>query len=102
MGHGRQEIKEALIETIEQGLLASYVFVHEKRDKLTRMLSALSPDPENYSVFLLTTGSETTECCIKLSKTYALEKYGPKKKYFVTFQNAFHGRTLGAQLAGGL
>ncbi len=102
MGHGRQEIKKALIETIEQGLLASYVFVHEKREKLTRMLSELSPDPDNYSVFLLTTGSEATECCIKLAKTYALEKYGPDKKYIVTFKNAFHGRTLGAQLAGGL
>jgi 4-aminobutyrate aminotransferase/(S)-3-amino-2-methylpropionate transaminase len=102
MGHGRKEIKEALIETIEQGLIASYVFVHEKRQKLTKMLSNLSPDPENYSVFLLTTGSEATECCIKLSKTYALEKHGPGRKYMVTFQNAFHGRTLGAQLAGGM
>jgi 4-aminobutyrate aminotransferase/(S)-3-amino-2-methylpropionate transaminase len=36
-----------------------------------------------------------------LSKTYALKKYGPRKKYFVTFHYAFHGRTMGAQLAGG-
>ncbi len=26
----------------------------------------------------------------------------PARKYFVTFKNAFHGRTLGAQLAGGM
>ena len=90
-GHGRQEIKEALKEVIDQGLLTSYVFVHEKRVQLTKMLQALSPDPENYLVFLLTTGSEATECCIKLSKTYALEKHGPGKKYFVSFMNAFHG-----------
>ena len=101
-GHGRKEIRDALISVIEQNLLATYVFVHEKRAELTSMLQAISPDPEQYSVFLLTTGSEATENCIKLAKTYALEKYGPRKKYFVTFRNAFHGRTLGAQLAGGM
>ena len=101
-GHGRQEIMNALQETIEQGLLASYVFVHEKRARLTQLLRDLSPDPDKYTVFLLTTGSEATESCIKLSKTYAIEKYGPEKKYYISFQNAFHGRTLGAQMAGGI
>lgn len=101
-GHGRREIGDALRAIIDQGLLASYVFVHEQRVRLTGMLQALMPRPENYRVFLLSTGSEACENCIKLAKTYALEKYGPPKKYFVSFQNAFHGRTLGAQLAGGM
>lgn len=101
-GHGRKEIRKALKEVIDRGLLASYVFVHEQRAVLTKMLQAISPDPKTYTVFLLSTGSEATENCIKLSKTYALEKYGPQKKYFITFQNAFHGRTMGAQLAGGM
>ncbi|MDO9543125.1 MAG: aminotransferase class III-fold pyridoxal phosphate-dependent enzyme, partial [Kiritimatiellia bacterium] len=101
-GHGRKEIRKALKEVIDRGLLASYVFVHEQRAVLTGMLQKLSPDPKKYTVFLLSTGSEATENCIKLSKTYALEKHGPQKKYFVTFQNAFHGRTMGAQLAGGM
>jgi len=101
-GHGRKEIRKALKEVIDRGLLASYVFVHEQRAILTKMLQAISPDPRNYTVFLLSTGSEATENCIKLSKTYALEKHGPQKKYFVTFQNAFHGRTMGSQLAGGM
>jgi 4-aminobutyrate aminotransferase-like enzyme len=100
-GHGREEIKAALKEQIDQGLLATYVFVHEKRAKLTKALQDLSPDPANYEVFLLSTGSEAIETCIKLAKTYALEKHGPDKKYIISFENAFHGRTLGAQLAGG-
>jgi 4-aminobutyrate aminotransferase/(S)-3-amino-2-methylpropionate transaminase len=101
-GHGRPEIREALKAAIDQGLLSTYVFVHEKRAELTELLRSLSPDPEAYHVFLLSTGSEATENCIKLAKTYALEKHGAEKKIIVTFQNAFHGRTLGAQLAGGM
>jgi 4-aminobutyrate aminotransferase-like enzyme len=100
-GHGRKEIRDALREVIDRGLLASYVFVHEKRARLAEMLLALSPDPHNYRVFLMSTGSEATENCIKLAKTYALSKHGAHKKYFVTFEYAFHGRTMGAQLAGG-
>ena len=100
-GHGREEIKIALKEQIDQGLLATYVFVHEKRARLTQALKAFAPDPANYEAFLLSTGSEAIENCIKLAKTYALEKHGPHKKYIISFDNAFHGRTLGAQLVGG-
>ncbi len=100
-GHGRKEIIKALKEILDRKLLATYVFIHEKRAELTKMLQAISPDPANYLVFLLSTGSEATENCIKLAKTWAFEKHGPQKKYFVSFNNAFHGRTLGAQLAGG-
>ena len=73
-GHGRKEIRDALREVIDHGLLASYVFVHERRARLAEMLRDLSPDPKNYRVFLMSTGSEATENCIKLSKTYALAK----------------------------
>ncbi len=101
-GHGRESIKKAIIDQVDQGLLATYVFIHEKRGILTKMLQTLSPEPDNYQVFLLSTGSEATENCIKLAKTYAVEKHGRHKKYFVSFKNAFHGRTMGSQLAGGM
>jgi len=100
-GHGRPEIVAALRAALDEPLLATYVFVHEGRATLTRMLREISPDPSNYQAFLLSTGSEATENCIKLAKTWGLEKHGPDKKVIVSFQNAFHGRTLGAQLAGG-
>lgn len=101
-GHGHPKIVKALHAIIEQGLLSSYVFIHEGRAKLTKMLQDLAPKGKKYTVFLLSSGSEATENCIKLAKTYALRKYGPKRKYFVSFNNAFHGRTLAAQLAGGM
>ena len=90
---------------IDRGLLASYVFVHEKRARLAEMLRALSPDPQKYRVFLMSTGSEATENCIKLSKTYALAKHGAHKKYFVTFQlrlsRAHDGRAACRRLGEG-
>lgn len=101
-GHGHPAICKAIREALDRPLLATYVFPHEGRATLVKMLGDLSPDPDNYMAFLLSTGSEATENCIKLSKTYALEKHGPGKKYMVTFSNAFHGRTMGAQLAGGM
>ena len=101
-GHGAAPVKKAVIDKVKQGLLATYVFVHEDRAALCRELQAISPDPGNYQVFLLSTGSEAMENCIKLSKTYAMEKHGPQKRFIVTFHNAFHGRTMGAQLAGGI
>ncbi len=101
-GHGRKEIIGAMRKLLDQELISTYVFVHEKRAELTKMLQSISPDPSSYSVFLLSTGSEATENCIKLARTYAVQKHGPSKKYVVSFKNAFHGRTLGAQLAGGM
>ena len=101
-GHGRRSIGRAIKKLADRPLLATYVFVHEERAVLTRMLRELSPDPKRYQVFLLSTGSEAVENCIKLAKTYALETHGPHKKVIVSFRNAFHGRTMGSQLAGGM
>jgi 4-aminobutyrate aminotransferase-like enzyme len=99
-GNGHPAIRKALQEMLDRPLLSSYVFPHEGRAELAELLVSTAPDP-SYKVFLLSTGSEATENCIKLSKTYGLEKHGPHKRYFVSFKNAFHGRTMGAQLAGG-
>jgi 4-aminobutyrate aminotransferase-like enzyme len=101
-GHGRKSIRAGIKRLVDRPLLATYVFVHEERAVLTRMLREISPDPKRYQVFLLSTGSEAVENCIKLAKTYALETHGPAKKVIVSFRNAFHGRTMGAQLAGGM
>ena len=101
-GHGRKEIRKALREVVDRSLLMSYCFVHEQRSELTKLLVSFSPDPANYRVFLLSTGSEAVENALKLARTWALEKHGPKKRMIVSFENSFHGRTLGAQLAGGM
>jgi 4-aminobutyrate aminotransferase/diaminobutyrate-pyruvate transaminase/4-aminobutyrate aminotransferase/(S)-3-amino-2-methylpropionate transaminase len=51
-------------------------------------------------VFLLTTGSESTEAAIKLSRVRG-QGITPGKFHILSFYNSFHGRTMGAQAAGG-
>jgi 4-aminobutyrate aminotransferase-like enzyme len=99
-GHGRNEIIDAIKSMADQGLYHAYCYSTEIRLKLVEELSSWLPAPLK-RIFLLTTGSEATECCIKLARTHAMKVAGPAKKVLVTFENGFHGRTMGAQLAGG-
>ncbi len=101
VGNSHPKIVEAIEAMLKRPLLSTYVFPHEKRAELAELLIETFPFT-GYRVFLLSTGSEATENAIKLAKTYAMEKYGPEKRYIVGFNNAFHGRTMGAQLAGGM
>ncbi len=101
VGNGNKAIVKALKEVVERPLLSTYVFPHEGRAKLAKLICETVPYP-GYKAFFLSTGSEATENCIKLAKTYGMEKHGPQKRYFISFKNAFHGRTMGAQLAGGM
>src|ERR1035437_2659419 len=73
VGHGHPAIRRAIQAVLDRPPLAAYVFPHEDRARLTDELAALAPDPKRYQAFLLSTGSEATENCIKLSKTYALD-----------------------------
>jgi len=99
-GHGRPEIIEAITAMAAKGMYHAYCFPTEVRVKLVEKLTGLLPAPLK-RVFLLTTGSEATEVCIKLARTKGMKLGGKEKSVFVTFENSFHGRTLGAQLAGG-
>lgn len=101
IGNGNKVIIKALQEMLDKPLLSTYVFPHEGRTRLAKLLCEIFPF-KGYRAYFLSTGSEATENCIKLAKTYGLKKHGMEKKYFITFKNAFHGRTMGAQLAGGM
>ena len=101
VGHGHPKIRAVIRELNERPLLATYVFRHEGRVQLAKKLAEVSP-PGLDKVFLLSTGSEATENTIKLARTWGVRNFGPHKHVIVSFENAFHGRTLGAQLAGGM
>lgn len=100
-GHGAPEIKQAIIDQVNSGLLHNYVFPSEERALLAEQLVSVAPEGLE-KVFLLTTGSEATECAIKLSRSQGIKAGGRQKIGIVGFERGFHGRTLGAQQAGGM
>lgn len=99
-GHSAKRIVDAIVKQATESLLTSYCFPNEPRIKLVQRLVSLAPKGLN-KVFLLSTGSEGIECALKLMRTYG-RKINNDKSIIVGFNDAFHGRTLGAQQMGGV
>jgi len=100
-GHGAPEVKQAILDQVNSGLLHNYCFPSEERAELASYLASLAPEGLR-KVFLLTTGSEATECAIKLSRAHGITVGGTKKIGIIGWERGFHGRTLGSQQAGGM
>ncbi len=100
-GHSNPEICQAIKDQVDAGLIHNYCFPSQIRARLAQKLVELSPEGIERA-FLLTTGSEATECAIKLARTHGVSAAGEGKNVIVTYTHAFHGRTLGAQQAGGI
>src|SRR6187431_279419 len=100
-GHGAPEVKQAIIDQVNSGLIHNYCFPSEERAQLAELLASVAPEGLK-KVFLLTTGSEATECAIKLSRAHGIKVGGTKKIGIIGWERGFHGRTLGSQQAGGM
>jgi len=100
-GHAAPEVCQAIIDQVNRRLIHNYCFPSEERAELVERLAAVAPDGLK-KVFLLTTGSEATECAIKLARAHGIKAGGSRKIGIVGFERGFHGRTLGAQQAGGM
>jgi 4-aminobutyrate aminotransferase/diaminobutyrate-pyruvate transaminase/4-aminobutyrate aminotransferase/(S)-3-amino-2-methylpropionate transaminase len=100
-GHNHPRIRQAILDQLRHGLLHNYCFPSEIRAELVELLASVAPQGLG-KVFLLTTGAEACECAIKLARTWGRKLAGDGKITLVTYHNAFHGRTLGAQMAGGI
>ena len=96
-GHGRRQMIDAVVEQARHGLLTSYCFPNDARGELVEALQKVAPRPDD-KVMLMSTGSEAIEMSIKLAREHSRRR-GKADSVFVSFENAFHGRTLGAQLA---
>ncbi len=100
-GHCHPKVRQAIIDQANHGLLHNYCFPSEIRANLVEEIAKVAPEGLS-KTFLLTTGSEACECAIKLARTHGMTVGGAKKISMVTFDNAFHGRTMGSQMAGGI
>lgn len=52
-------------------------------------------------VFFTNSGAEALECAIKTARRYHYDKGAPERVTILTFEGAFHGRTLATIAAGG-
>src|SRR5271163_3853857 len=52
-------------------------------------------------VFFCNSGAEAVECAIKTARKYQAVNHRPERYRIVTFEGAFHGRTLATLAAGG-
>ena len=99
-GHNRPEVIEAVQKQAEK-LLFAYAHPTEIRARLASRLVEITPKGLD-RVFFFSGGSEAVECAIKLARIHGRAAGGDRKIRIVSFDNAFHGRTLGSQLAGGI
>ncbi|HEX9590553.1 MAG TPA: acetylornithine transaminase [Bradyrhizobium sp.] len=97
LGHSPPEVAEALAEQAKLLLTPSPAFYNGPSLKLAKALTDHSCFDQ---VFFTNSGAEANEGAIKLARKYgALHKNGAYE--IITFEGAFHGRTLATMSASG-
>jgi len=94
VGHSNPKIKEAIINTTNKNLLNAYYYPTKERSDFSELLLKITPEYFD-KVLFLSTGSEAVESAIKMSIKYT------NKNKILSFNNGFHGKTMGSAMAGG-
>ena len=93
LGHGDPDILAALHEQAARLWHTSNVFYSEPPIRLAEELVAASGFAER--VFFCNSGAEANEAAIKLVRKHAAERgRPPERRVILSFEGAFHGRTL--------
>lgn len=98
-GHTHPKIGQAICKQLDNKLWHNYCNPSEIRLHAVKELLKIMPSYLN-KVFLLTTGSEAVECAIKLIRLHG-RRSNEEKIHILSYYGSFHGRTMGAQTAGG-
>lgn len=96
VGHAHPQIKAALSGVIDHGLIHSYTFATEIRARYLERLIEVTPEPLQ-KAFLLSAGTEATECAVKLMRLHGLAA-GKRHGGIVSFEGSMHGRTFLAEM----
>jgi 4-aminobutyrate aminotransferase-like enzyme len=97
-GHGNPRIVAALKRVLDKPLLHTYTFASQERlDYLDALIRHTPPQFEK--AFLLSAGTEATECALKLMRMHG-QSVGKQRGGVICFEGNWHGRTLGAQMLG--
>ncbi|SFJ54791.1 4-aminobutyrate aminotransferase / (S)-3-amino-2-methylpropionate transaminase [Halobacillus dabanensis] len=89
VGHCHPTVKQALHDQVDQYIHTGFnVMMYEPYVELAEKLADLAPGDYDKKVLLQNSGAEAVENAVKIARKYT------GRKSIVTFENAFHGRTL--------
>lgn len=97
-GHANPRITQAVTEVINRPLLHTYTYLSSERLDYLSLLIEKTPK-QFEKVFMLSAGTEATECALKLMRENGI-KNGKKRGGIICLEGNWHGRTMGAQMMG--
>ncbi|MDJ0512448.1 MAG: aspartate aminotransferase family protein [Methyloceanibacter sp.] len=98
LGHAHPRLLEALNEQAQKVWHVSNLYGIAEQERLGRRLcEATFAD----RVFFANSGAEAVEAAIKCARRYHFANGAPERYRLITFEGAFHGRTLATIAAGG-
>jgi len=98
LGHAHPRLVAALTEQAGKVWHISNLFRIKGGERLAqRLIEATFAD----TVFFTNSGAEAVECAIKMARKYQFASGRPERSHILTFEGAFHGRTLATIAAAG-
>ena len=98
LGHAHPHLVEALKAQAEKLWHTSNLYKMPDGERLAHRLVEHSFAD---TVFFTNSGAEALECAIKMARKYHSASGHPERFRIITFEGAFHGRTLATLAAGG-
>ena len=92
LGHGHPQLVKAIADQAATLMHTSNLYGMPLGEKFAqRLVDTTFAD----TVFFTNSGAEAVECAIKTARRYHYVNGQPNRHRIITFDNAFHGRTLG-------
>lgn len=91
LGHRNRIVEKAVLEQMSKIWHAAGTdFYNKVQVELAKKLASIAPGDFSKKVFFANSGTESIEAALKISR------YSTKRKIFIAFIAAFHGRTMGS------
>ncbi|WP_113372038.1 aspartate aminotransferase family protein [Rhizobium sp. SYY.PMSO] len=98
LGHAHPHLVSELKAQADKVWHLSNLYEVPGQEKLSKRLTEATFADK---VFFTNSGAEALECAIKTARRYHFAKGHPEKFHIITFEGAFHGRTIATIAAGG-
>ena len=93
LGHGHPALVKAIADQAATLMHVSNLYGSPQGEAFAQRLVECSFAD---TVFFTNSGAEAVECAIKTARRYHYANGNPERHKLITFNNAFHGRTMGA------